>query len=117
MTTQQIANRLLELLKQGQFENAQRELFAKDAISTEPVSSGQPQVKGLDAIIEKGAQFRNIVEQYHSLAASDVITSSNYIALALKVELTMKAQGRIAMDEIIVYQVKDGKIIDERFFY
>ena len=36
MSTQQIAARLAELCRQGEFEAAQKELFAKDAVSIEP---------------------------------------------------------------------------------
>jgi hypothetical protein len=29
----------------------------------------------------------------------------------------MKGMGRMKMDEIVVYEVKDGKIVQEQFFY
>jgi hypothetical protein len=32
-------------------------------------------------------------------------------------DVTMKGQGRMNMDEIAVYEVKDGKIVKEQFFY
>jgi hypothetical protein len=32
-------------------------------------------------------------------------------------DVTMKGQGRSKMDEIAVYEVKDGKIVKEQFFY
>jgi SnoaL-like domain len=117
MTTQQIANRLRELLQQGQFETAQKELFAADATSVEPAHTGQLPISGLDAIMEKGAQFRNMVEAFHSVTVSEVICSNNHIAIALKVELTFKGQDRTSMDEIVLYEVKDGKIAYEQFFY
>jgi hypothetical protein len=31
--------------------------------------------------------------------------------------VTVKGQGRMKMDEIAVYEVKDGKIVKEQFFY
>ena len=37
MTTAQIANRLADLCKQGQFEQAQKELFAEDAVSSRDI--------------------------------------------------------------------------------
>ncbi|MBJ7427661.1 MAG: nuclear transport factor 2 family protein [Bacteroidia bacterium] len=117
MNTQQIANRLKELLQQGQFETAQKELLADNALSIEPAISGLPAIKGIDAILEKGANFRNSVEQFHTISVSDPVVSYNHIAIALKVELTFKGMEKTTMDEIIVYQVKDGKIIHEQFFY
>jgi hypothetical protein len=117
MSTQEIANRLVELVKQGQFENAQRELFATDAISSEPASSGQPIVTGLDAIISKGQNFRSSVETFHSLNVSEALVSFNHIALRLTIEVTFKGQERSTMDELIVYQVKEEMIVTEHFFY
>src|SRR5690242_20564620 len=39
MTTQQIANRLAELCRKGEWATAQNELFAKDAVSIEQMDS------------------------------------------------------------------------------
>jgi hypothetical protein len=66
-TTQQIADRLAQLCRQGQFEAAQKELFADDAVSIEPHDSPQfaRETKGLDAIIEKGHKWNAMVEQVH----------------------------------------------------
>jgi hypothetical protein len=34
----------------------------------------------------------------------------------MRLDMTMKGQGRMDMAELCVYQVKDGKIISEQFF-
>ena len=67
MSTQQIANRLAELCRQGQFEAAQKELFADDAVSIEPrESEGLPkETKGLKAIINKGHHWSEMLEKVH----------------------------------------------------
>ena len=59
MTTNQIASRLVELCRKGEFETAQKELFAKDAMSIEPQASGafEKETKGLNAILEKGKKW------------------------------------------------------------
>jgi hypothetical protein len=31
--------------------------------------------------------------------------------------VTIKGQGRMQMDEVAVYEVRDGKIMKEQFFY
>ncbi len=117
MNTQEIAIKLVELLRYGKFEEAQKELFNDQAVSTEPVSANIPEVKGLDAILQKGEQFRNSVEAWHGITVSDPIISKNYFAVKLKVDLTFKGQEPSSMDEIIVYHVEDGKITKEQFFY
>ena len=118
MEIQQIAQRLYELCNQGKFEQAQKELFAKDAVSIEPQESpGFDKVtKGLDAIFEKGEKFNSMVQEFHSCKMSEPIIAGNAFALSLSMDATMKDGSRNPMDEICVYEVKDGKIISERFF-
>lgn len=119
MTTQEIADKLAAYCKKGEWEAAQKELYAKDVTSIEPQATPAfaKETKGLDAIIEKGHKFNAMVEKYHSIEVSNPLVSGDAIALVLKMDLEMKGHGRTAMSEIAVYQVKDGKIISEQFFY
>jgi len=118
MTTQAIANRLSELCKAGQYEQAQEELYAEDAISIEPVGAQGPQsVKGLNEIIKKGEEFRNSIEEAHSVSASEPIVAGNHFAITITVDATFKGMGRMTMEEVAVYEVKDGKVVKEQFFY
>ena len=118
MKVQQIAKRLHELCKEGNFEQAQKELFAKDAVSIEPHESPgfDKETKGLDAIFKKGETFNSMVKEFHSCKASEPIIAGNAFAITLSMDATMKDGSRNPMDEICVYEVKDGKIISERFF-
>ena len=43
--------------------------------------------------------------------------AGNYFSVAMGMDCTMKGAGRIKMDEIAVYEVKDGKIVKEQFFF
>lgn len=118
MTTQQIANRLAELCNKGDFEKAFKELFADNAVSIEQHASPafEKETKGLPAIFEKGKKFRAMVEEVHGFSASNPLVVGNSIALSLDTDITMKGQIRSTMSELCVYEVKDGKIISERFF-
>jgi hypothetical protein len=54
----------------------------------------------------------------HSFQAEGPFVNGDYFALRFKIDVTTKATGqRIQMDEIGLYKVKDGKIVEERFFY
>jgi ketosteroid isomerase-like protein len=118
MTTQEVANRLSELFKENKWMEAQEELFSQDAKSVEPAhSQGLQTVEGLDNIKKKGEMFNAMVEEVHGGYAGEPIVAGNHIALAMGMDATMKGQGRVKMDEIAVYEVKDGKIIREEFFY
>lgn len=61
MTTKEIATRFAELCRKGDFETAQRELFAADAVTTEPYKTPdfQKETNGLQAILDKGTKFSN----------------------------------------------------------
>ncbi len=95
MNTQQIATRLVQLCRQGQFETAQKELFAEDAVSIEPHATQDfpKETKGLRAIIDKGHKFESMVEKVHECNASAPLVTGNAIALALSMDVTMKDAG------------------------
>jgi len=118
MTTRDIANRLNELFKENKWMEAQDELFSEDAVSIEPDHSpGLKTAEGLDAIKKKGRDFNEMVEEVHGGYASEPIVAGNHIALAMGIDATYKGMGRQKMDEIVVYEIKDGKIVKEQFFY
>jgi hypothetical protein len=118
MSTQQIASRLVDLVGKGQFEAAQKELFADDAVSIEPQPSElfAKETKGLREIIEKGHKWESMVEKVHSCSASAPLVAGNAIAMTLAMDVTMKGRGRMQLKEICAYEVKDGKIASEQFF-
>ncbi|HWK03247.1 MAG TPA: SnoaL-like domain-containing protein [Puia sp.] len=118
MTTPQIATRLIELCRQGQYETAQKELYAKDVISIEPHATPafEKETKGLPAILEKGHKFEAMTEKVYGTTASDPLITGNIIAFTLGLDIAMKGTSRSKMEELCVYQVKDGKIISEQFF-
>lgn len=118
MTTQEVASRFSELAKENRWDLIQSELFDEDAESLEPPQAfGLPTVKGIEAIKKKGQDFNDSIEEMHGGWASDVIVGGTYFSVAMGMDVTMKGMGRAKMDEVAVYQVKNGKIIREQFFY
>jgi hypothetical protein len=118
MTTQEIATRLVELCRLGEYETAQKELYADDAVSIEP--EGNPmsgKVEGLEAIITKGQHFMAMVEEIHGGTVSDPVIAGNVFSVAAVLDATYKGRGRMLMEEICVYKVKDGKVVQEQFIY
>ena len=92
MTTKEIANRLAELCRQGEFETAQKELFAEDVVSIEPFASSgfEKETHGLQAIIEKGHKFEEMVQEMHSTHVSEPLVTNNTIAFKFDMDITMK---------------------------
>lgn len=117
MTTQEVANRFHELAQQGQFDQILDELFASDAKSIEPAGSMFANVEGLDAIKEKGKQWHDMIEEMHGGYTSAPIVAGNYFSCTMGMDVTIKGQPRMSMDEVCVYHVQDGKIKSEQFFF
>jgi ketosteroid isomerase-like protein len=118
MTTTNVANRFNELAQTGQWDQIQAELFADNAVSIEPENSpGLKTVQGIEAIKQKGKQFGEMVEEMHGGYSNTPQVAGNHFAVAMGMDVTMKGMGRMKMDEIAVYEVKDGKIVKEQFFY
>jgi ketosteroid isomerase-like protein len=117
-TTAEVAARFNELAKEGNWDKIQDELFADNAVSIEPPGSpGLQSAEGLAAIKEKGKKFNEMVEQMHDGYSTDPVVAGNFFSVAMGMDVTMKGMGRIRMDEIALYEVKDGKIVKEQFFY
>ncbi len=117
MSTTEIARRLVSLCREAKWEEAQKELYASDAVSVEPYATPafEQETRGLDAILEKGRKFSAMVEQMHTLTVSDPLVADNSFACTMRLDATMKGRGRMDMTELCVYDVKDGKIATERF--
>jgi hypothetical protein len=118
MSTQQIANRLSALFKENKWEEAQEELFDSDAMSIEPYNhAGLKTVKGIQAIKQKTKDFNQQFDEVHSGYVTDPIVAGKYISFGMGMDAINKNGIRIKLDEIAVYEVREGKIIKEQFFY
>lgn len=118
MTTKEVANRLSELFKENKWPEAQNELFSEDAQSIEPPhAQGLQTVKGLDNIRKKGEEFNAMVEEMHGGHVGEPIVAGNFIAVPMGMDVTLKGLGRKQMEEIALYEVQNGKIVKEQFFY
>ena len=117
MTTQQVADRLVELCRQGQIFPAQEELYADDAVSIEPDIAPVKEVRGKKAIYDKGQLFQSMIVEFHGAQISDPLVAGRYFTIKWLMDVTMKDRGRSTMEEICLYEVKEGKIISEQFFF
>ena len=118
MTTQDVANRYNELSQTAQWDKIQDELFADNAVSIEPPGSpGLQSVEGMPAIKQKAKQFGEMVEEIHGGYTTAPVVGGKFFSVGMGMDCTMKGMGRQKMDEVALYEVKDGKIVREQFFY
>jgi limonene-1,2-epoxide hydrolase len=117
MTTQEVADRFHELAGQGNFDQIQAELFDEDVKSVEPTHAPWQSVQGLDKVQEKAKQWQNTVEEMHGGYTNKPQVAGNFFVCTMGMDVTVKGQGRMKVDEVAVYEVKDGRIVLEQFFF
>ena len=118
MEIQQVADQLVEHCRKGDWEGAQRALYSQNCVSIEPEGAPVVRTEGLEGIIAKGEQFNAMVDTVHRVEVSDPLVADNFITCTMSIEATWKgAPGPSTMDEVCVYEVRDGKVVEERFYY
>jgi len=118
MTTQEVASLFNELAKQEKWFEIQDEFFADNVASIDP--PGSPYfgyAKGTAPVRKKGEDFVKKITAVHSAATTAPIVSGNHFAVGRAIDITQQDFGRIQINQIMLYEVKDGQIISEQFFY
>ncbi|MDT0556498.1 nuclear transport factor 2 family protein [Patiriisocius hiemis] len=118
MTTQEIANNLVAWCNSGNEARCYQELYSPNIVSIEPEGASEnPVARGMEEVAKKGEWWEENFE-VHSTKASAPIVADNWFSIRHEMDTTHKPSGqRSQMSEISVYEVKDGKIVREQFFY
>jgi ketosteroid isomerase-like protein len=119
MTTQEVADRLVELCTAGKFGEAAQTLHSEDIVSMEAGAppGGSRESKGTAAVAAKG-QWWAENHELHAIKVEGPLVAGPFFSVTFKLDVTFKPAGsRFDMEEIAVYKVVDGKIVYEEFFY
>jgi hypothetical protein len=118
MTTQEVATRFNELAQQEKWFEIQDEFFADNVKSIDP--PGSPYfgyAEGKSAVRKKGEDFTSRIEAVHRLYVSEPLVSGNHFTVGREKDITVQRHGRIQISQIMLYEVRDGQIVLEQFFY
>lgn len=117
-TTHEVALRFNELAQQEKWFEIQDELFAENVRSIEPSTSVYfKNAEGKKLVRRKGEEWVKRIEAAHRRHTSQPIVGGKHFAVSREVDITVQGIGRIQINEIMMYEVKDGKIVLEQFFY
>lgn len=119
MTTQEVADKLVQLCSEGKFQEAVEALYSPDIVSMEAgAPPGQSrESKGLEAVKAKG-DWWVANHEVHSATVEGPLVAGSHFAVTFKLDVTFKPQSkRFTMEEVAVYKVADGKVVYEEFFY
>jgi hypothetical protein len=118
LTTQKVAARFNELAQQEKWFEIQDELFADNVRSVDPTNSPYfGYAEGKSPVRKKGEDWVKRIEAAHRRYTTEPIVAGNHFAVGREVDITVKGFGRIKIDEMMLYEVKDGQIVLEQFFY
>lgn len=122
MDTRQVAERVVELCRQGKNDEAKNTFYSADIVSIEAVAPPgmSPECRGIEASRRKGEWWAQNHE-VHSANARGPFVLGDRFAVLFDYEVTPKtgpdSGKRTRMEEVAVYTVKDGKIVREEFMY
>lgn len=117
-TVQEVAARFQELAQQENWFAIQEELFAEDVKSLEP--AGAPYLsnaEGKAAVRQKGEDWVKRITAVHRLSTTAPVIGGEHFAVGREVDITVDGLGRIQMNELMVYRVREGRIVSEQFIY
>ena len=117
-TAHEVAARFEQLARQEKWFEIQDGLFADDVGSVEPPTATYlKDAEGRVAVRKKGEDWIKRIEAVHSTYTTSPVVGGNYFSVGRGFDLSVKDLGRVKIDEIMLYEVKDGEIVREQFFY
>jgi ketosteroid isomerase-like protein len=116
MDTQELAKAFAAMLAEGRDREASETFWAEDIVSREAMDGPMAMVQGREAIFAKH-QWWYDNHEIHGVAVAGPFVNGDQFALRFSMDVTPKGGARLQMDEIGLYTVRHGKIVEERFFY
>jgi len=117
MSTKDVAADLVKMWKAGEFMESGEKYWADDVVSIEPMDGPMARIQGKKDVRGKGEWWDN-AHEVHSAEVEGPYVNGDQFIVRFKMDVTVKESGqRMAMDETALYTIKDGKIIEERFFF
>mgnify|MGYP002623176530 FL=1 len=114
-----VGKQLVELCRQGKNLEAIDKLYAPNIVSIEAMSMPEMPARqeGIEAIRGKN-QWWLANHEVHSEETSGPFPHGDRFAVFFKIDVTNKPSGqRMQMEEVGLYTVKNGKVVQEEYFY
>ena len=121
-STMEIGKQLVELCRQGKEREAMERFYSPDIVSIEAMGSAAmpARTEGIEAVRGKAEGWEKNNE-VHSRQADGPWPQGDRFIVRFVYDITAKAGPmagkRMKIDEAALYTVKDGKIVQEEFFY
>ena len=117
MNTEEVAQKVVELVRKQAWHEALDTLYDKNIVSTEArASEGEsPEKRGIDQVRGKTDWWLENM-QVHTFKANGPFVAHDRFVVQYDADVTDKnSNKRMQLSEVGVYTVKDGKIVREEF--
>ena len=117
MNTEEVAQKVVELVRKEAWHEAVNTLYDKDVVSVEAQASdgGSPEKRGIDEVRGKVDWWIDAME-VHSFKANGPFVAHDRFVVQYDADVTdKKSKKRFQLSEVGVYTVKNGKIVREEF--
>jgi SnoaL-like protein len=115
MNTQELAKTFTDMCANGEFDAAGKKFWSDDIVSREPMTGEMAVLKGRKAVEGKG-EWWYANHEVHNVKVEGPYVHGDQFVVRFKMEVTPKRKNRLNLDEVGLYTVQNGKIVEERFF-
>jgi hypothetical protein len=117
MNTRELAAVFTAMLKADQHDEAAAQFNSPDIVSREAMEGPMAEIRGTEALRQK-AEWWYANHEIHAAEAIGPFVNGDQFAVIFKMDVTVKETGvREQMEEVGLYTVAGGKIVEERFYY
>lgn len=117
MTNVEAIKTFTDLLKAGKHEEAAWQFNAPDIVSIEAMEGPMARIEGTAAVRAK-SEWWYANHEVHGVTTEGPFMNGDQFAVIFDMDLTTKATGqRTQGREIGLYTMKDGKVVEEKFYY
>jgi hypothetical protein len=117
MNTEDVAKKVVELVRKQAWHEALDTLYDKDIVSVEArtTDGSSPETRGIEGVRGKTDWWLQNM-QVHSFKANGPFVAHDRFVVQYDADVTDKnSKNRMQLAEVGVYTVKDGKIVREEF--
>ncbi|MEM6678951.1 MAG: nuclear transport factor 2 family protein [Pseudomonadota bacterium] len=116
MDTKAIAEDFTRLLKENNDAEAQEKYWSDDVVSIEAAPGPHEVCEGRSAVLEKHKWWNENTTFYGGEIIGPWVNGDQFM-IRFIMDAEMLGMPRMTHEEAALYTVKDGKIVEERFFY
>lgn len=117
MSTEEVATKLVEYCRKGEWMKAVDDLYGKEIVSVEArtMENMPAEMRGIDQVRGKTEWWEKNM-QVHSAKVTGPFVARDTFVVQFDVDVTDKAsKKRMQMSEVGIYKVKDDKVAREEF--